>query len=70
MQNAIKRFGTYEKYMETTGGRKLSRFEIIQAAKNYLKSENMEDEVDIVISEDLLSRLKQNHVTGSKSCEL
>ena len=56
MQNAIRRFGTYEKYMEVTGGRKLSRYEIIQAAKTYLKDENMEDEVDINISEDLLSR--------------
>ena len=56
MNNAIRRFGTYEKYMEMTGGRKLSRFEIVQAAKNYLRAENMDDEVDINISEDLLSR--------------
>ena len=56
MQNALVRFGSYEKYMEVTGGRKLGRFEIIQAAKQYLKKENMENEVDIVLSEDLLSR--------------
>ena len=56
MRNALMRFGTYEKYMECTGGRKLGRYEIVQAAKQYLRKENMDNEVDIVLSEDLLSR--------------
>lgn len=62
MKNAISKFGSYESYMEETGGRKISRYEITQAARRYLQQEGMESEVDIHLSEDLLSRYTADHI--------
>lgn len=56
MEKALNDFGTYENFEEVTGGRLLSKSQIYTLVKKYLKNEELEDEVVLNLSEDLLSR--------------
>ncbi|XP_005107828.1 uncharacterized protein KIAA0895 [Aplysia californica] len=56
MEKAISYFGTYETFEEVTGGRILSKSQIYSLVKKYLKNEELEDEVTLNLSEDMLSR--------------
>jgi len=56
MEKAIDDFGTYENFEEITGGKLLSRSQIYSLVKRYVKSEELDEEIVINLSEDLLSR--------------
>ncbi|KAK7114108.1 hypothetical protein V1264_000228 [Littorina saxatilis] len=56
MDRAIIHFGTYEEFEERTGGRILSKSQIISLVRKYLKKEDLESEIQLNLSEDLLSR--------------
>lgn len=56
MELAIQNYGTYEEFELQSGGQILSRAQIYTAIKRYLKRENLENEVQINLCEDLLSR--------------
>ena len=64
MRHAIQKFGSYERFQEVTGGRVLSRRQILTAAHEYLRREGMEEEVYVRLSDDLVSRALMNKVKG------
>ncbi|KAK7498843.1 hypothetical protein BaRGS_00009935 [Batillaria attramentaria] len=56
MEEAIQHFGSYENFEEHTGGRVLTRVQILSLVRRYLKKEDLESEIQVNLSEDLLSR--------------
>lgn len=64
MEIAIKRYGSYEEFENQTGGPVLGRSQIITLVKNYVKRENLENEIMLNLSEDLLSRGSMTRVKG------
>lgn len=64
MEIAINRYGSYEEYEQQTGGPYLGRSQIITLVKNYVKRENLENEIMLNLSEDLLSRGSMTRVKG------
>ena len=49
MDQAINQFGTYEEFEEQTGGRILSRSQIISLVRKYLKKEDLESEIQVTL---------------------
>lgn len=49
MEQALNQFGTYEEFEEQTGGRILSRSQIIGLVKRYLKKEDLESEIQVTV---------------------
>ena len=64
MNNCIRRHGSYEAFERKTGGKQLTRSQIMDAANKYLKDENLEEEISVVLSSDLLSRACFTRVKG------
>ena len=64
MEIAINRYGSYEEFENQTGGPVLGRAQIITLVKNYVKRENLENEIMLNLSEDLLSRGSMTRVKG------
>ena len=64
MDIAIQRYGSYEKFEEQTGGKILQRSNIVALIQRYLKRENMEREIMVNLSEDLLSRGSMTRIKG------
>lgn len=64
MENAIQKYGSYEIFEEETGGKILQRPNIMAMIQRYLKRENMENEIGINLSEELLSRGSMTRVKG------
>ncbi|XP_076110008.1 putative tyrosine carboxypeptidase MATCAP2 [Mytilus galloprovincialis] len=64
MEIAIDRYGSYEEFENQTGGPVLGRSQIITLVKNYVKRENLENEIMLNLSEDLLSRGSMTRVKG------
>ena len=64
MENAIQKYGSYEVFEEETGGKILQRPNIMSMIQRYLKREDMENEIFINLSEELLSRGSMTRVKG------
>ncbi|GFN92320.1 hypothetical protein PoB_001882600 [Plakobranchus ocellatus] len=64
MEKAIGHFGSYENFEEITGGKILNRSQIYLLVKRYISREELEDEVVINLSEDLLSRGSMSRAKG------
>ncbi|CAH1268768.1 KIAA0895L [Branchiostoma lanceolatum] len=65
MENALKRFGTYENFEARTGGKRLTRGEIMTIVKRCFKREKLQNgEVIINLSDDLLSRASMTQSRG------
>ncbi|KAL4233961.1 hypothetical protein ACF0H5_005616 [Mactra antiquata] len=64
MQNAIKKYGTYEKFEDQTGGKVLQRSAIMALIQRYLKRDELEKEIMVNLSEDLLSRGSMTRTKG------
>lgn len=56
MDQTLRQFGTYEEFEEQSGGKILTRPEIISLVRKYLRKEELESEIAVNLSEDLLSR--------------
>ncbi|WAR12875.1 K0895-like protein [Mya arenaria] len=56
MENAMNKYGSYELFEEQTGGKILERSSIMALIQRYLKREELEREIIVNLSEDLLSR--------------
>ncbi|XP_066289055.1 microtubule-associated tyrosine carboxypeptidase-like [Branchiostoma lanceolatum] len=65
MENALKKFGTYENFEARTGGKRLTRGEIMTIVKRCFKREKLQNgEVIINLSDDLLSRASMTQSRG------
>ncbi|KAL3859923.1 hypothetical protein ACJMK2_010106 [Sinanodonta woodiana] len=64
MENAIDNYGTYEKFEEETGGKILGRSQIMAIIQQYLRRENLEREIGVNLSEEILSRGSMTRVRG------
>ncbi|RUS78150.1 hypothetical protein EGW08_014079 [Elysia chlorotica] len=64
MERAIRYFGSYEHFEEITGGKILNRSQIYSLIKRYISREELEEEVVINLSEDLLSRGSMTRAKG------
>lgn len=64
MERAISHFGSYESFEEITGGKILNRSQIYALVKRYISREELEEEVVINLSEDLLSRGSMTRAKG------
>lgn len=64
METAIAKFGTYENFEEQTGGKVLQRSSIMALIQRYLKREELEKEIMVNLSEDLLSRGSMTRTKG------
>ena len=64
MQNALIKHGSYEKFAQRSGGPSLTREQILEMAEAYLRQEGLEDEVNIKLSDDLVSRASMTRVKG------
>lgn len=64
MENAIQKYGNYENFEEQTGGKVLQRSSIMALIQRYLKREELEREIIVNLSEDLLSRGSMTRVKG------
>lgn len=64
MENAIQKYGSYEIFEEETGGKILQRPNIMAMIQRYLRREEMENEIAINLSEELLSRGSMTRVKG------
>ena len=60
----MQKYGNYETFEEETGGKILQRTNIMAMIQRYLKRENMENEIGINLSEELLSRGSMTRVKG------
>ena len=49
MNEAIRQFGSYEEFEEQTGGRILSKSQIIALVRKYLKKEDLESEIQVSV---------------------
>ncbi|XP_067652132.1 putative tyrosine carboxypeptidase MATCAP2 [Haliotis asinina] len=56
MDIAIQRYGSYEIFEEQSGGRILTRPQILCLVKRFLRKEDLESEICLNLSEDLISR--------------
>nr|XP_022344544.1 uncharacterized protein KIAA0895-like [Crassostrea virginica]XP_022344545.1 uncharacterized protein KIAA0895-like [Crassostrea virginica] len=56
MENALEKYGTYEEFEAQTGGQVLSRPQILNIIKRYLKREELEDDIILNLTDELLSR--------------
>lgn len=56
IENVLQKYGTYENFEERVAGKVLTRAQITNCIKRYLKAECLEDEVLVNLSEDMLSR--------------
>ena len=70
MNHAIIKYGAFEKFVETTGGKKLNRSQIVESAKKYLKKEGMLDEVSVRLSDDILSRACMTRFRGQPTLQV
>jgi hypothetical protein len=62
MNNLIKKYGSYEKFEELTGGRLLTKFEIGCLVREYCQREGFADgEIVLNLSDDLLSTASMAH---------
>jgi len=52
----MRNYGSYENFEEITGGKILQRSQIMTLIQRYLKREELEGEILVNLSEDLLSR--------------
>ncbi|XP_064610945.1 putative tyrosine carboxypeptidase MATCAP2 isoform X3 [Liolophura sinensis] len=64
MERALEKHGHYENFEEKTGGKILNRPEIVSIIKRYLRQEDLEDEIRLNLSEDLLSRASMTKGRG------
>ena len=64
MENALEKYGTYEEFESKTGGQILSRSQIYTVVTRYLKTENLEQEVVVNLTEELLSRGSMTRCKG------
>ena len=65
MKLLIRKYGSYEKFEANTGGRVLTRQEIIDLVKDYCQRENFRDgEIILNLSEDLLSTASMTRTHG------
>ena len=65
MKFVIRKYGSYENFESTNGGRVLTRQEIIGLVKDYCRRENFGDgEIILNLSEDLLSTASMTRMTG------
>lgn len=64
MERALEKHGHYENFEEKTGGKILNRPEIVSIIKHYLRQEDLEDEIRLNLSEDLLSRASMTKGKG------
>ena len=64
LQNVLFKHGTYEKFAKQSGGRELTREQILELVMGYLKEEGLEDEVVVKLSPDLVSRACMTRVKG------
>lgn len=64
MEIAMDKYGSYEKFEEITGGKILQRSQIMALIQRYLKREELEREIMVNLSEDLLSRGSMTRVKG------
>ncbi|ELU02682.1 hypothetical protein CAPTEDRAFT_114441 [Capitella teleta] len=70
MRHAISKHGSYEKFEESSGGCKLTRMQIVECVRNHLKQEDMEDEVQIKVCDDLLSRGCMTRMRGQPTVQV
>ncbi|CAL1528067.1 unnamed protein product [Lymnaea stagnalis] len=56
LENTLAHFGSYEQFDEITGGSILTRSEVYRFVKKYLMNEDLDDEIQINLRDDLLSR--------------
>lgn len=56
MENALEKYGTYEEFEVQTGGQVLGRPQILNIIKRYLKREELEDDIILNLTDELLSR--------------
>ncbi|KAL5022432.1 hypothetical protein ScPMuIL_001587 [Solemya velum] len=56
MEKALEKYGTYEEFEEVTGGKVLPKGQIMGIIKRYLQYENLEDDIGVNLSDELLSR--------------
>ncbi|XP_052251711.1 putative tyrosine carboxypeptidase MATCAP2 isoform X2 [Dreissena polymorpha] len=64
MEKAMERYGSYEQFEEQTGRKILQRSQIMALIQRYLKRDEVEREIMINLSEDLLSRGSMTRVKG------
>lgn len=64
MDVALEKYGSYEKFEEMTAGRKLAPHEFQERFDAYLKSENLENQVFLNMTPDLLSRALMTRSKG------
>ena len=65
MKTLIRKYGSYENFESQTGGRVLSRQEIIDLVKDYCRREQFNDgEIILNLSEDLLSTASMTRTPG------
>ncbi|CAH1778777.1 unnamed protein product [Owenia fusiformis] len=64
LKHAIKIYGSYKAVEDYSGGRTLRKHEIYRAARQYIKDENMENEIQVKLSEDLVARAMMVKVKG------
>lgn len=64
METAIQKYGSYETFEEQTGGKIIQRSAIMTLIQRYLKRDDLEQEIVINLSEDLLSRGSMTRVKG------
>ncbi|KAJ8042149.1 hypothetical protein HOLleu_13140 [Holothuria leucospilota] len=64
MESALERYGCYEKFEETTAGRRLMPHEFQERFETYLKAENLENQVGLNMTPDLLSRALMTRSRG------
>ncbi|XP_013383783.1 uncharacterized protein KIAA0895-like [Lingula anatina] len=64
METAIAKYGSYETFEEKTGGKPMSRTQIMAMVLQYLRKENLEEEISVNMSEVLMSRASMTNVKG------
>jgi hypothetical protein len=64
MENSLQKYGTYENFEEKTGGKVLQRSSIMALIQKYLKRDELEREIQVNLSEDLLSRGSMTRTKG------
>ncbi|PIK54258.1 hypothetical protein BSL78_08831 [Apostichopus japonicus] len=64
MDIALQKYGCYEKFEETTAGRRLAPHEFQERFDSYLKAEKLENQVFLNMTPDLLSRALMTRSKG------
>ncbi|XP_066531027.1 putative tyrosine carboxypeptidase MATCAP2 isoform X2 [Hoplias malabaricus] len=64
MEQALQKYGSYEKFERATGGNLLTKSRIWSHVKKYMEKEGCVGEIVVHLSEDLLSRASMTVVNG------